>query len=425
MPASDNPFSEKPESDSTDPDFSANDLSADSNNVQPTESEASDIDPILNEALRVAEQEHQPISEQDYQPSAKSVRPPGPGLFESICWMFGVIGAHFAGIMIFTVGAVVYLLVTSNLQQNAKAIQKQLTQFFDDHLLEMAGVEQGIFVLIVMLAVGLRLGKGVFGKLNTQPFAVSTGFLLLISVIPLSLLSGELYRLAFEAWSAFVEQVPALKAFDEMQAMEMVKQMTENSSLGALILVIAIFPAIGEELVFRGVIGRGLIARWGLVPGMIITSIMFGLVHAHPAHVMAVIPLGMFMHYVYYVTRSFWAPVLVHFMNNAFAVTVTKEQTSLPEEAAKLADETQVAHPLITLSAALFVTVVCVYLWKSRSKYVTPDGSEWSPGYISNESPPLNKEIPLVRERAAFGYYPALFLLIINFVAMMYFFGFE
>ncbi|MCH9653030.1 MAG: CPBP family intramembrane metalloprotease [Planctomycetes bacterium] len=412
MADSDNPFSEKPEPESTGPDFSA-----DSNIDHSTEKSASEIDGILNEAVRVAEEGHKPRTER--------VRPPGPGLFESICWMFGVIGAHFAGIMIFTVGAIVYLLLTSNLEQNAKAIQKQLTQYFEDHALEMAGVEQGIFVLIVMLAVGLRLGKGVFGKLNIQPFAVSTGFLLLISVFPLSLLSGELYRLAFEVWSAFVEQVPSLKAFDEMQAMEMVKQMAENSSLGALILVIAVFPAIGEELVFRGAIGRGLIARWGLVPGMIITSIMFGLVHVHPAHVMAVIPLGMFMHYVYYVTRSFWAPVLVHFMNNAFAVTVTKLQVILPEEAVKLGDETQAVHPLITLSAALFVTIVCVYLWKSRSKYLNPDGSEWSPGYISNESPPPEKEITFERQRVAFGFYPALLLLIINFVAMMAFFGFE
>jgi len=420
MTASDSSPSEKPNPESTDPDSLQNDLPSDSNEIPPTDNNASEIDQILNDAEQVAELGDQHFSS-DREPV--NVRPPGPGLFESICWMFGVFGAHFAGIIIFILGAFVYLIATNNLEQNAKAIQKQITEFFETHTLEMAGVEQGVFVLIVMIAVGLRFGKGVLAKLNLQPFAVSSGFLLFICVLPLSLLSGEIYRLAFEVWSSFTEQMPWLKKFDEMQAMELVKQMAENSSLAALVLVIAVLPAIGEELVFRGAIGRGLVARWGLIPGMIITSIMFGLVHAHPAHVIAVIPLGMFMHYMYYVTRSFWAPVLVHFMNNAFAVSIPKIATLVPEEAAKLNDETQIIHPLITLSAALFITVVCIYFWKTRAKYLNPNGSEWTPGYISNESPPLGKGITLKRERAFFGFYPALFLLFVNFLLMMWLFA--
>lgn len=416
----DNPSPEKPEPESSDAEL-PNDLASD-RNVVPSNNSASEIDQILDEAEQAARSDGPQFSTDG---ARAKVRPPGPGLFESVFWMFGVFGAHFAGIIIFIIGAFIYLIATDNLAKNANAIQKQLTQFFEEHTLEMAGVEQGVFVLIVLIAVGLRLGKNVLPKLNLQPFSISIGWLLLISVFPLALLSGEIYRLAFEVWSAFADQIPWLKKFDEMQAMEMVKQMAENSSLAALVLVIAVFPAIGEELVFRGAIGRGLIARWGLIPGMIITSIMFGLVHAHPAHVIAVIPLGMFMHYVYYVTRSFWAPVLVHFMNNAFAVSMAKLIPVLPEQAAKLNDETQVVHPLITVSAALFITLVCLYLWKARSKYVNPDGSEWTPGYISNESPPLGKNILLKRERAPFIFYPALFVLFINFIVMMALFGIE
>ncbi|MFK7777284.1 MAG: CPBP family intramembrane metalloprotease [Gimesia sp.] len=422
MADSDNPSSEKPEPESTDAELIPNDLFFDSTDIPPTDNSVSEIDQILNDAEQVARRDGQ---QSTFDPSSVKVRPPGPGLFESICWMFGVLGAHFVGLIVFILGAFVYLIATNKLEKNANSIKEQFAQFFTDHTLEMAGVEQGIFVLVVMLAVGLRLGKGVLGKLNMQPFAVSTGFLLFLCVLPLSLLSGEIYRLAFEVWSVFTEQMPWLKKFDEMQAMELVKEMAANSSLWSLILVIAIFPAIGEELVFRGAIGRGLVARWGLIPGIIITSIMFGLVHAHPAHVIAVIPLGMFMHYVYCVTRSFWAPMLVHFMNNAFAVSMTKLSTILPEEAAKLNDETQMVHPLITLSALLLIAVVCIYLWKTRAKYVNPDGSEWTPGYISNESPPLGKNIALERERAPFGFYPALFLLFVNFVVVMSFFGIE
>ncbi|QDV51042.1 CPBP family intramembrane glutamic endopeptidase [Gimesia fumaroli] len=339
--------------------------------------------------------------------------------------MFGVFGAHFAGIMLFIVGAFIYLMLTTDLGQNAATIQKQLTQFFESHPLEMAGVEQGVFVFIAMAAIGLRLNKGVLAKVNLQPFALSTGLLLFICVLPLSMLSGEFYRIAFDAWSSFTEQIPLLKQFNEMQTMEMVKQMAENSPLWALVLVIAVFPAIGEEIIFRGVIGRGLLARWGLIPGILITSIMFGLVHAHPAHVVAVIPLGMFMHFVYYVTRSFWAPILVHFLNNAFAVTMAKMISELPENAAKLGDETQAVHPMITLAAALFITVVCVYLWKTRARYVTRAGNEWTPGYVSNEQPPEGHGITLERKSASLAYFPGIALLYLMFLATMGMFGLQ
>ncbi|MFH1299508.1 MAG: CPBP family intramembrane glutamic endopeptidase [Planctomycetota bacterium] len=419
MAAAENTPSEKPKPDSSDAEFLQDEMFEDTDSVIQPQHADSAVDQILQEAEQVARL--------DDQRSRKPVtqRTPGPGLFESICWMFGVFGAHFAGIMVFIVGTFIYLMLTAKLGQNSELIRKQFTQFFEDHTLEMAGVEQGVFVFIVMAAVGLRLGRGTLAKLNLQSFAISTGLLLFISVLPLSLLSGEFYRLAFDAWSSFTEQIPWLKQFNEMQTMELVKQMAENSPLWALVLVIAVFPAIGEEIVFRGLIGRGLLARWGLIPGILITSIMFGMVHAHPAHVMAVIPLGMFMHFVYYVTRSFWAPVLVHFMNNAFAVTMAKMATELPENAAKLGDETQAVHPMILLAAVLFITVVCFYLWKTRAKYVKPNGSEWTPGYTSNESPPPGNGITLERERAAFGFYPGLTLLYINFLAMMTFFGLQ
>lgn len=422
MTASENTPSDKPEPETTDAESLQNQMSEGASNDLQAEDVVFEVDQILNEAVQVASlDDHHSAAQLNQTPK----RPPGPGLIEAICWMFGVFGAHFAGIILFIVGTFFYLLATTNLGQTAEEIRKQFTQFFADHTLEMAGVEQGIFVLIVMLAVGLRFGKGVLGKLNLQPFAISTGVLLFISVLPLSMLSGEFYRLAFDAWSTFTEQVPWLQQFNEMQTMELVKEMAENSPLWALVLVIAVFPAIGEEIVFRGVIGRGLLARWGLIPGILITSVMFGMVHAHPAHVIAVIPLGMFMHFVYFVTRSFWAPILVHFMNNAFAVTMAKMIGKLPENAAKLGDETQAVHPMILLAAILFIAVVCFYLWKTRVKYVKPNGSEWTPGYISNESPPAGNNITLERGRAAIGFYPGLTLLYINFLVMMSFFGLQ
>ncbi len=383
-----------------------------------SEESQSTMEGLLNEAVQTA-------STEDVPRQTKPGRPPGPGLLEAFCWMIGVIFAHFVGLIVFMIGFLVLLMATKQLPDTGTKIAKQLSEITETHTLELAGVEQGIFVFIVMAAVALRFGKGVLSKLNLQPFAVSTGFLLFICVLPLSMLSGEFYRIAYGIWTAFAEQIPWLQQFDKMQTMEVVKEMAEKSSLWALILVIAVCPAIGEELVFRGAIGRGLLARWGLIPGILITSFMFGLVHMHPAHAIAVIPLGMFMHFVYVVTKSFWAPVLVHFLNNAFAVTVAKMMSQFPENAAKLGDETQAVHPMITVAAGLFLIVVCLYLWKTRVKYIKPNGGEWTPGYLSNEKPPAGAPITMERTAAATGFYPGLAFLFLNFLAMMYLFGMQ
>jgi len=418
MAASENPSSE-PAEPVFDPLDETESSPTEMSEIDPFKADAkSSLDDLLNEAMQTASAEDTPRQR-------AALHPPGPGLFEAFCWMIGVIFAHFAGLIVFLVGFVIFLMSTDQVPDSAEKITKQLSELSKTHALELAGVEQTIFVLIVLAAVALRFGKGVLSKLNLQPFAVSTGFLLFVCVLPLSLLSGEFYRIAYGIWSAFAEQIPWLQQFDQMQTMEMVKEMAENSSLWALILVIAVCPAIGEELVFRGAIGRGLLARWGLIPGILITSVMFGLVHMHPAHAIAVIPLGIFMHFVYVVTKSFWAPVLVHFLNNAFAVTVAKMMSQFPENAAKLGDETQAVHPMITLAAVLFLTVVCLYLWKTRVKYIKPNGGEWTPGYLSNEQPPSGAPLTIQRATAAGGYYPGLAFLFLNFLAMLYLFGMD
>ena len=50
------------------------------------------------------------------------------------------------------------------------------------------------------------------------------------------------------------------------------------------VVVLALGPAIGEELVFRGVIGQGLIRARGVVTGVVITCLLFAAMHVFPPH---------------------------------------------------------------------------------------------------------------------------------------------
>jgi membrane protease YdiL (CAAX protease family) len=145
--------------------------------------------------------------------------------------------------------------------------------------------------------------------------------------------------------------------------MDVLKDLS-SAPLPLLLLIIAVAPALGEELMFRGLIGRGLVARWGVVRGVLLTSLLFGIVHIHPAHALGVIPLGIAMHFVYLTTRSFWAPVLLHFLNNAWATTVTKYSAEL--EGTELMADNAGLPPQVLVQSLVVTVAISMLLWHTR-----------------------------------------------------------
>jgi hypothetical protein len=95
------------------------------------------------------------------------------------------------------------------------------------------------------------------------------------------------------------------------------------------------------------------------------------------------------MHVIYLSTRSFWAPVLFHFANNAMAAAGLKLAAI-----AGAAEQPQVQPPelplFVYLTAAFCVVSLALLLWKSRVRYHMPDGSIWNPGYLTVERPPAH-----------------------------------
>jgi hypothetical protein len=96
--------------------------------------------------------------------------------------------------------------------------------------------------------------------------------------------------------------------------------------LGGLSLnlfIVALMPAIGEELVFRGVIQQHLIS-WtrNKHVGVWLTAILFSAVHLEFFGFLPRFVLGLMLGYLYVYTRNLWAPVFAHFVNNASSVII-------------------------------------------------------------------------------------------------------
>ncbi|WP_348619844.1 CPBP family intramembrane glutamic endopeptidase [Pedobacter lusitanus] len=89
------------------------------------------------------------------------------------------------------------------------------------------------------------------------------------------------------------------------------------------ILVIALIPAIGEELIFRGGVQRSFtrmfknphVAIW-------ISAFIFSAIHLQFFGFFPRLFLGAAFGYIYLWTGSLWYAMLAHFLNNAYAVSV-------------------------------------------------------------------------------------------------------
>jgi glutamate-5-semialdehyde dehydrogenase len=93
------------------------------------------------------------------------------------------------------------------------------------------------------------------------------------------------------------------------------EELVAGSWQGPLLAVI-VAPLV-EEFVFRGLILRGLLARWTPWPAILVSAALFGLIHLNPAQLPVTLTLGVILGWVYVRTRSLGLCVIGHAINNA------------------------------------------------------------------------------------------------------------
>ena len=101
------------------------------------------------------------------------------------------------------------------------------------------------------------------------------------------------------------------------QAMEVAR---EPAMFAASLAVMAGLAPLVEELIFRGLLYGWLAGRWGTVAAWIGSSLAFAAAHVEPAHVILVLPLGLFFGWLRRRTDSLWPSLVAHMVNNGLAV---------------------------------------------------------------------------------------------------------
>ena len=101
-----------------------------------------------------------------------------------------------------------------------------------------------------------------------------------------------------------------------------------ESSLGIVLgfVTVAVIAPVGEELLFRGIVHRLASRLWGALPAIIISALIFALVHFEPWYLFGLFGLALLLGFIYEATRSVTACAVTHGFHNAVSYFILMGQ---------------------------------------------------------------------------------------------------
>ncbi len=104
---------------------------------------------------------------------------------------------------------------------------------------------------------------------------------------------------------------------------------SQDKLLSRILLLVIVAPAT-EELLFRGIILRGLLSRHPPATALALTSLLFGLLHANPWQFVSAFALGIVIGWVYLRAGSVGLCVLAHALANGLSIVATLIPWNIP-----------------------------------------------------------------------------------------------
>jgi membrane protease YdiL (CAAX protease family) len=240
------------------------------------------------------------------------------------------IGMALASVTLFSVigFALLYPLFGINLLQTPDI----LSELELPHVLKAMKFLQLINALGLFVVPSLLFAFLIHKKGNNYLKWNSGSNVILFLIIPLLMLASQpIINLTAEMnkhlkLPEFLKSVEIWMQRSENNAEVITKAFLAGSDISTYLynlFLIAVIPAIGEELMFRGVFQRILndwtknihIAIW-------ISAILFSAMHMQFYGFLPRMLMGALFGYLFYWSGSIWIPILAHFINNALAVSL-------------------------------------------------------------------------------------------------------
>lgn len=194
------------------------------------------------------------------------------------------------------------------------------------------------FVVVLMALVYLYVGSSLQMKLGTMGLVTSQ---LLFIIVPLvvtlyskksvkdtfnfnpckfkKLIGGALVGVGTIAWSLVISAISATIFRDSAKASEQSLEGYLPDSFLLGVLVVAVTPAICEEIFFRGYVFSALRGKLKITTAIILSAALFGIFHMSLAKLLTTAFLGGVIAYVGYKSKSIFPGMVIHFLNNTLS----------------------------------------------------------------------------------------------------------
>ncbi|MDX5482069.1 MAG: CPBP family intramembrane metalloprotease [Hymenobacteraceae bacterium] len=176
--------------------------------------------------------------------------------------------------------------------------------------------------LYLLKVLGYRVGPYLSWKIQPALGLVLLSGLLIIMIMPANSVIIN--------WNATLDFPDFMSGFEEWarqkedELAELTRLIAQFSTVGELLIGLVVFaaiPAIGEEIVFRGIVQRQLY-RWttNMHVAIWLAAVIFGAIHVQFFGFFPRTILGALFGYLYFCTGRISVPIVAHFVNNGFTV---------------------------------------------------------------------------------------------------------
>lgn len=251
----------------------------------------------------------------------------------------------------------------------------QLLQSGNIHLLKFLQIIQSTFLFIIppivfTFFVSEKPQDWLHIKKTFSSQTLILIILLMLAMFPVTNFLAEINRLI--QFPDFLKDVYNWMVSKEDEMNTITEQFLRVDSVGEFLLnflMIAIIPAVGEELLFRGTIQK-IFSGWTKNQhwGVVIAAFLFSAVHIQFMTFMPRFFLGIIFGYLLVWSQSIWVPILAHFLNNGMAVVMSylTQNQNLNQDVENIGQSNNFFW--LSLFNILFVGIILFFIYKIETK---------------------------------------------------------
>ncbi len=253
---------------------------------------------------------------------------------------------------------------------------------------QMPGTGDILLLLSVVLLLMFYIGNYAYMKLGVAGLFIQQAMILIVPLLYSWYMKADMKRLfmlkspclrhltggvALGAGAFFIANIVATllapvftKSLENTQALN---DLLSDTALPVLIITVAVMPAIGEELMFRGFVLGTLKTRYRLPVSIAVTALLFAAYHLSVIRFFALLPLSIALTYAAERADSIIVSMVMHVINNGFSVFESKYPQIIDRYMPSLTAQSLESAQVIKLAAAgLVLAIIGLILLKGERK---------------------------------------------------------